>query len=115
MRTRRRFTADSVAKVAREAVVYYGRPVIFDTGQDSQLTSFAFTNTLKECGVADAVVAGWTMSYRTAMAVAINRARFPECLRSRKAQYALSIGYWISCAGRPDSTFAGRTPTKSML
>ena len=41
----------SASKALKEALAKYGKPVIFNTDQGSQFTSFLFTQTLKDAGV----------------------------------------------------------------
>lgn len=43
--------ADFCVVALEEAIVRYGRPDIFNMDQESQLTSFAFTSTLKDAGI----------------------------------------------------------------
>jgi putative transposase len=43
--------ADFCVEALKEALAKYGKPVIFNTDQGSQFTSFLFTQTLKDAGV----------------------------------------------------------------
>src|SRR5271166_2657663 len=43
--------ADFCVTALQEAIAHFGRPVIFNTDQGSQFTSFAFTNVLKDADI----------------------------------------------------------------
>ncbi len=98
-----------------DALARYGRPVIFNTDQGSQFTSFEFTGLLKDHGIKISMdgKGRWMDNvfierlWRSLKYECVYLNAFDNGLQARK-----EIGGWIMHynADRPHSTFNGRTP-----
>ncbi len=101
-----------------EALARYGRPEIFNTDQGSQFTSFEFTGTLKDVGVAISMDGrGRCMDNifieRLWRSLKYEAVYLHELTDGFKAEQV--IGEWIDFynTGRPHSALGGRTPAEA--
>ncbi len=98
-----------------EALSQHGRPEIFNTDQGSQFTSFDFTHVLKDNGIKISMdgKGRWMDNvfierlWRSMKYECVYLNAFDNGLQARR-----EIGQWMAFynAGRPHSTFNGRTP-----
>ena len=93
----------------------YGKPIIFNTDQGSQFTSFLFTNTLKDHEVKISMD-GKGRWMDNIFIERLWRSLKYECVYLHNfengRQAKATIGNWINHynRGRPHSTFDGKTP-----
>lgn len=99
----------------KEAMSLYGKPIIFNTDQGSQFTSFLFTNTLKDHEVKISMD-GKGRWMDNIFIERLWRSLKYECVYLHNfengRQAKATIGNWINHynRGRPHSTFDGKTP-----
>jgi hypothetical protein len=100
--TRRELTAEFRASIRLER-----QAGTLNINQDSQFANFVFTNTLRRSASRCAAeIAGWTMSGRTAMAVAEWECGFLNA-GDIESETRTGIGSWIGQDARRCSFFAG--------
>jgi putative transposase len=107
--------AEFCVTALEEAIARFGKPEIFNTDQGSQFTSFAFTDTLKDAGIRISMD-GRGRWMDNVFIERLWRSLKYECVYLNAfetgSEAKTRIGCWIRYynAGRPHSTFAGRTP-----
>jgi putative transposase len=107
--------AEFCVTALEEAIARYGRPEIFNTDQGSQLTSFAFTNTLNDANVRISMD-GRGRWMDNVFIERLWRSPKYECVYFNAfetgSEASTGIGRWVGYynADRPHSVFAGRTP-----
>ena len=106
--------ADFCVAALEEAMARHGKPDIFNTDQGTQFTSFAFTDVSRTPASGSpwtAAAAGWTTSSSSGYG---DRSNTNACSStpSRRAARPGSglVAGSATTAGRPHSSFAGRTP-----
>ena len=110
--------ADFCVAALKEAIARYGAPVIFNTDQGSQFTSFAFTAVLKDNGIRISMD-GKGRWMDNVFIERLWRSLKYECVYlhafATGSKARAGIGSWISSynGSRPHSALDGRTPAEA--
>ena len=110
--------AEFCVAALEDAIARYGKPDIFNTDQGSQFTSFTFTNTLRDAGIRISMD-GRGRWMDNVFIERLWRSLKYECVFLNAfetgSEARVGIGRWISYynAGRPHSSFGGRTPDEA--